>query len=508
LPFTDTSSDPEAVLPDGDDEIFSHLDRARSTAAVRGALWSAVNSIIPTVLNGAVFIVTSQFLAPNDFGLVALAVAIVSFANAFAPASYADALVQNHSIRRSHVDSVFWLILSTSTVLYAVVALSGAIIAYQTGHPLLIYLMPILGLRLIFDNLATVPAALISRSMAFHLFTVRTAISTAVSAAFSIGLILAGLGLWAIVAAQLSASVASCVASYWSIGWRPGLRIKRAALRDLSHYGLYSSGNRFLQMMSLDQILLGSLAGTQMLGIFNFSRRLYQMILDVVGGTLTSVSHTMFASMQHEIAKTREAFLLSTFISSMVAFPAFMGLAAVADDAIPLIFGAQWADAIWPVRGFCVIGLMSSIGVIQATLITSLGKAHWWFFYMLFRNILSVATVWLLWSWGINAIVLAMVIQIIAVWPLTIWMVSRIIDLNPWQYLRQFLRPAMAFLMLLAATTGVGMAMSGAAPVLRLLAGIAAGGIAYLAVIGLTCRPELTTLVRAVLKKRQDRSAA
>ena len=70
----------------------------------------------------------------------------------------------------------------------------------------------------------------------------------------------------------------------------------------------------------LGPVILGSFAGTHSLGLFNFSRHLFQMILDLVGGALSSVTQALLASMQTDAAETREAFLTTTFLASLVDF--------------------------------------------------------------------------------------------------------------------------------------------------------------------------------------------
>ena len=484
--------------------VYAHLDSQRSRAAVNGAFWSALNSLIPTLFNSGVFVVTSRFLLPHDFGIVAIALSIVSFVTGIGPAAFGEALIQQQTVRRSHLDTIFWLCFSTSAVLYLALILCIPLLARVVGQDAIAPLLPVLGLKIFFDIMATVPNALIGRSMSYHLFALRTAISTILSSSACLALILAGFGLWALVIAQVASSFASCVASFWGAGWRPGFRIHYAALRELAHYGIFASANRFLQLMSLDQLILGSLAGPTALGVYNFSRRLYQMIQDVIAGGLTSVSHTLLSSLQSDPAKVREAFLITTFGCALVAFPSFMGLAAVAGDAIPVIFGDHWMSAIWPVRGFCVIGLMGGIGVIQASLITSQGKSNWWFYYQLGRSVLTLITVFFLWSYGITVIVAAMALQIILLWPITLWMVSRIIDLRISAYLLQFLGPTIAYLGLLSGTIGIGAVLPHASPTLRLIAEIATGGLFYIALIYLCCRDRVMTIARVVIGHRKS----
>ncbi len=321
-----------------DDIVFEHLSENRSRAALRGAFWSALDTLIPTALNSLVFIVTSRYLQPQDFGLVALAYSIVSFASGFGPTAFGEALIQQQSIRRSHLDTVFWLSLASAAVLYGVLFLASPYLAHAVGHDEIAAILMILALRIFFDMMSIVPNALIGRTMSFHLAAMRTGIATFVSAVICLALIVAGFGLWALAIAQIAAPAAGCVAAFWGARWLPGWRIKYSSLRDLLHYGVFASGNRFLQTMNLDQLIIGTLVSPAALGIYNFSRRLFEMINNVVAGGLTSVSHALLSSLQNYQAKVRGAFLMATFVCSLVSFPSFMSLDSVAAYAFRVAF--------------------------------------------------------------------------------------------------------------------------------------------------------------------------
>ena len=161
-----------------DEVVFEHLSENRSRAALRGAFWSALDTLIPTALNSLVFVVTSRFLLPQDFGLVALAFAIVSFASGFGPTAFGEALIQQKSIRRSHLDTVFWLSFASAAILYAALFLLSPFLAHWVGHDDIVKLLLIIGLKIFFDMMIIVPNALIGRTMSFHLAAARTAIAT------------------------------------------------------------------------------------------------------------------------------------------------------------------------------------------------------------------------------------------------------------------------------------------------------------------------------------------
>ncbi len=481
---------------------YAHAQTKRASLAVSGAAWSFLNSIVPTLLNSLVFIVSSRFLMPQDFGVVALVASFVSFATALAPIALGEALIQHKNIHKSHLDSVFWLCLLSAFILYIVFIFASPIIAQKIKHPELIIFLPILGLRLIFDLSATVPNALIARAMSFHLIAARTIIATLISSVICITLILWGYGIWALVLSQLTVSIASCVAAMLGAKWIPGFDVKSCALRELFRYGLFASGNRFLATMNLDQIIIGTFIGTAPLGIYNFSRRLFQMLNDAIAGALNPVSHALLSSLQSEKEKVRDAFLFATFGSSLVSFPVFMGLAAIAGEAIPLVFGAHWGDAIEPTRWFCLIGLMSCIGVIQASLINSQGKNNWWFYYQLFRQILTISTIFILKDESVSFIVMVMALQTLLFWPITIVLVTKIIQIKIRNYLRQFLEPLFASAAMLGAVMLIGFFYHEISPISRLLLEVACGSLVYTLTLFSISRQKIVVIFQSLVKRK------
>lgn len=493
----------ELDRPTDGDPKYAHLTTKRSSAALLGAFWSAINSFVPTLLNSLVFVVSSRYLMPHDFGIVALTASVISMAGAFAPAAFGEAMIQQKHIRRCHLDTVFWLCAISSLLIYGILVTFSPMIATKISQPAISVFLPILGLKLFFDVTAVVPYALIVRAMSFHLLAMRTIITAVISGAISIILLMSGYGIWALVISQLTVSIVGWLAAFLAAKWLPGFEISIKALRDLYQYTLFASGNRFISAINPDQIIIGSIIGPAPLGIFNFSRRMFQMLNDVLSGSLASVSHTLLSSLQTEKSKMREAFLLATYGASIIAFPAFIGLAAIAGDVIPLVFGIQWDDAIWPTRWFCMIGIMSCIGVIQSSLITSQGKNHWWFYYQLFQQAITILVLILLVNRGINVIVMAMALQTLFVWPITLVMVTNIIDIKITAYLRHFVEPMLSSILMLVTVLVIAYIFRQNSPAIRLTTEIIFAIFTYTLAIYIFSRDKILTIVRAFLNRNK-----
>ncbi|MDB5613605.1 MAG: lipopolysaccharide biosynthesis protein, partial [Devosia sp.] len=322
-----------------------HLTKGRAAAAIKGTLWSLVSSFVPGVLGFLVFLASSRVLSPTEFGTVAFAVSIASVGVALAPAGFREALIQRQQITSAHLNTVFWLCVGAALVIYAALCAAGSFIGTAAGQPLLASLIPLVGARVIFDMAAAVPNALIVRTMSFKMLALRTTVASVVTALVCLGLLWAGFGLWALAFSQLAGSIAACIGAMVGARWLPQLQFDRDALRDLRAFGLFSNGNHFITTINIDQLLIGALMGPTWLGIYSFSRRIFQILTDLIAGALNLVSYSLLSSMQSEPKKLREAYLMGTFASSVVAFPVFAGLALVAPDLIPFAFGESWVSA-------------------------------------------------------------------------------------------------------------------------------------------------------------------
>jgi teichuronic acid exporter len=429
------------------------LPPTRSVLALRGVFWSAVNVAVPTLSSLLVFVLTSRLLTPADFGVVALAAALAAAAAALVPAGFGDALVQRMEKDPAVLDSVFWLCVGAGAALYGVLVTLAPTAARLFHAPALTVLVPVLGLRVIADTAAVVPTALVTQALSFHLIALRTLVATLVSAALSIGLLLVGFGLWALVASLLANASVGSIAIFWSAGWTPRARFRLRDVRVLSGYGAFASGTRVLNYLGTqaDQAVVGLVLGTVQLGFYTYARRVFWILNNITSGTLNTVAHPLFAGVQDDRARVRRGFLLATFLASVIAFPLFVGLGCVADRAIPLVSGPQWTPALWPVRILCALGIIACIGMLQAGLITSLGRANWWFYYQLGTNLLNIPIIVLFAPYGTSALLLAMAGKSYLLWPVPVAMTLRLLSMRAGAYLAQFVAPLVAALAMSAA---------------------------------------------------------
>lgn len=493
-------SGPDNVRTVDSKDYFALPQSGRANSAAKSVVWAALNSIIPAIITAVVFTISSRFLTPAEFGLVALSSAIAAFAGSFSPAGFGQALIQRRHIQKQHADSVFWLCLLSAAVLYAVLLLVAPMLASWLAEPKLLLLVAVLGIRIFFDLGGVVPNAFLVRTMSFKQLAIRSVLGSAIGGGVCLALIAAGHTVWALVIAQLATSFVFCAASFLAIRWKPGLAWSRAALSDLKRIGGFSSGHRFFNQLSLDQILIGATLGTAPLGLYAFAKRVFQLLNDAIAGAFGNVSHALFSSLQTEKDKLREAFLLSTFASASLAFPVFFGLATVAHTAVPVLFGPQWVDAVPVLQLFCVIGVLSCIGMVQGSLINSQGHAGWWFGYIGLKQLASIIAILAIHRFGIIPLMLALSVVTICFWPFALARVMTIIGMGWQSYLGSFAAPLFASMAMFPATA---ILQSEETSIALLLGQILIGAITYVVVMATLSYKKLHSIYDLTVRRRR-----
>ncbi len=97
-----------------------------------------------------------------------------------------------------------------------------------------------------------------------------------------------------------------------------------------------------------------------------------------------------------------------------------------------------------------MIGMMAGLGIVQAALIRSQGRADWWFWYQAGVQLTALPLIALLYPYGLGLMMLSLAVRTILLWPLTIRMTLRILDMRLASYLNSLRGPIGASLLMAA----------------------------------------------------------
>lgn len=421
----------------------------KSKKAFIGFFWYFISSLFPAVSGVIVFSLASRSIIPGELGTVTLATTITILLAGFCAVGFGDALIQFKKIDNGHINSVFFITISSSILLYILSNLVVFYIDLKPFNELFRIVYPIISIKLIIDSCSIVPLALLTRTMEFKAIGVRTIYCTIGSFIVSIPILYYGGGIWALVFSQLISSLVSAIILWRSSRYRPSFSFNKSKYIDISGFGITTTVSKLVTSINVDNIVIGFVGNATTLGIYAFSRRVFGVISDVINGALANVSYPLYASYQEQFEQLRRVYLKTTFISALVGMPTFLGMILISPDIVPIIFGEQWATAVPALQCCCAIGFISCIGSLQMSLLKGLGRTSWILKYQLCQQIATAFTALFFSHYGATIVMLALVIKTYLIWPSTVFYISSVLKVKIVDYLYNFLKPILASLFML-----------------------------------------------------------
>ena len=360
-----------------------HEARALAPRVAKGVRWSLLDLTLQQGMRFAVTITLARLIAPEDFGLLVMALVFSALAGLVGDLGLGPALVQRRSITQQHVSTAFVVTVVVGAALSLCLFLaSGPIAGFYDQSDLqavLIALSPVFLCR----GLAGVPRDLLRRSMRFDQLALASIIAVALGGAVGIVMGIQGAGIWALSAQVVVETLAStCLAlllAWRTRAWSPGLSFDRQALRELVGFGAFVSGTRIASyaVTNIDNLIVGKILGPISLGLYNLAYRLMLFPILRVADVVANVTMPALASLQDEPLRVAPAFHKAAKYVAVLCFPASLGIAVAAPVLIPALFGANWTAAIGVTQVLALNGPRLALARLSGAVYEGMGKPAW-----------------------------------------------------------------------------------------------------------------------------------
>jgi O-antigen/teichoic acid export membrane protein len=476
--------------------------------AVKGIFWSGAQIWGGRAVSLLMFILLSRLLNPEAFGLVAMASLFLQFIQTFEDQGFGDAIVQRVDLQPEHLDTAFWTNLGIGCILTLICISCSGLIARLFHQPQLESIILWLSITFVLSGLSNTQQAILRRQLGFKELALRSFSAIFVSGVIGVVLAFLGFGVWSLVAQGLINGVIGVVV-LWSVShWRPSFRFSKKHFRDLISFGSNIIGINILNFLNghADDLLIGYFLGPTILGFYTIAYKLLTTMTELLTSVTNAVALPTFSRLQNDSERLQRAFYQAVHYTSLISFPAFIGVAIVAPEIIPTFFGPQWTLSIPVLQILAFIGILHSIFYFHNSLVIALGKPSWRFRMILLNAVTNVIGFLLVVRWGIIAVAAVYVVRGYLVSPIEFWMVRKLAQINLKSYFHQFLGPFLGSLAMTATIFGlkylIGRVLS--LP-LQLAIYVLAGGIIYLLIVKLiepSLWPQLLRLLRLLLPEK------
>ena len=319
-------------------------------SAIKGGFWYATSTATTALADLALVALLSRILSPSDFGVMAMVMLVLGFAVAYIDLGLSSAVIQRRNITQEQFSTVYWLSLLCGVMLCIGVTATSPLLALFLKEPLLRSLLPVASTCLILIAIGQPFDWMLEKELRFETLAKMDIAKSVIGVLVSIIGVAFDQGVWALIWGYLCR---------WGVGtvwllvvglprWKPLLLFHPKEMHGFVRFGFYQLGERTIINLNYrtDQLLVGTLLGTQQLGYYNFAINTLLQPVCSLSPILLRIALPVFSQVQNDPSTLRLHYLKMMRLINTLNAPLLFGLAALAPFFVPILFGAQWTPAI------------------------------------------------------------------------------------------------------------------------------------------------------------------
>lgn len=325
-------------------------------SVTRNVGWSVLSKTSTFGLKFVTVPILARLLSPEEFGAVAVALAVVQFLAMIGGAGLASALILEKEEDEETIHSVFWANLAIACLMAAGLYIWAEPLAGWFGAADAAYLLRLMCLLVPLQLAGDVAYALVARRMQFGKDALWSMISESLAAIAAVIMALMGFGVWALVAQLFVAGAIRLAGLYHVSHYMPRFFFRMEGVVRLARYSLGLMGSEIANFVTFQSpmVVISRFLGLADAGAYSAANRFSSIPNQAVLSGVMGVLFPAFSAMMHDRVRRSQALMLSTQVTTLLLAPMMFGLWALAKPAMLLLFGAQWAAA-WPVLGLLAL---------------------------------------------------------------------------------------------------------------------------------------------------------
>jgi polysaccharide transporter, PST family len=413
----------------GLDEPVADVDRSEwRRRSVHGTAASIASQAIRLVVQMGSQVLLARLLAPSAFGLVAMVVPVVWFAQLFGQLGLLEAVIQRPTISQAELSGLFWVNLAVGLGLALLLIAASPAIVWLYAEPQTATIAQCLSAVLVFGACSALPMALMNRRLRFVALAVIDVVTTAVAAVVGVGAALAGFGFWSLVAMQIANAAGIMVLAWSFAGWRPSWPRRVAGMYSLLRFGSQVTASSLVHALSynVDNVLLGMTWGAVPLGFYERGMRLMLRPVLQMAMPFTRVAVPLLSRLQDEPQRYRAAYTRLLRAVLFATTPAIIFATVMAHHLVLLVLGPRWLPAAPLFIWFGVGALLTPINFSTNWLFISQNRARQELRWNIVEAVIALCAALAGLPWGAEGVAAAMVIASVLLWtPPLCWAATR-----------------------------------------------------------------------------------
>jgi lipopolysaccharide exporter len=465
--------------------------------ATRSGFWVIVSYGGNRFLGLIRTIILARLLIPADLGLVGLAEVTTGFLALLTEVGMTQALIHRQDVENKVLDTAWMISILRGLLLGGVTFLAASLIAAFFETPALKPILQVMSCVFVINGLNSIGLILLRKGLDFRKVAyyevaanMLNLISVTVAAYYL-------RNAWALILGTVIQAGFVLVTSYILHPYRPRLRWRSDAAKELLDYGKYilGSGIVFYLLTQGDDALVGKVLGTGALGLYGLAYKVSNMPSTTITRMIGQVALPLYAQLQNDVQALRTAYLRILKITSIVVIPFSGGLFVLAPELVRVLYGEKWMPMVPSFMILCIYGLERAIDSSSASIFQAIGRPRVLFHFTLFKLAVMVSIIYpLTINLGIFGTSIATTVSAIAVALVVMPTVAKALKTDLATLLKPLAGPSLSTTVMMAALYLIKMPGWLTSNVFCLIGLVVVGFVVYVVVLYLADRPAFDEL--------------
>lgn len=332
----------------------------------RGLWWMGGATLAMRLLDVGGTLIVLQFLGPREMGLATLAWSFAVAMEAFNGLGAGQALVRQKEMTHAELSGLFWFCTLLGVAAVAVMWALAPFLALFYANWRLYPMIVVAASKLIFVGAALVPLQVLTRNLDFKTSGAAQTIATLGESVTKVVLVLAGMGAWGLVLANVARGLYLFLALCWLAPFRPSFTAADASTRRSVRFGLRVATASILYHVyrNMDFLLIGRFLGTAAVGLYRAAWDLGMTPLEIILQVVNRVQYPIYARLQSHQEELTRAFYRSVRSLLLLLGPLAALICFASPDIFHLIGGGKWLPSIPLVQVLVWASLLRGIALL------------------------------------------------------------------------------------------------------------------------------------------------
>lgn len=344
-----------------------------------GFFWLGGVKAVNVIFQFAILAILARLLSPSEFGLIGLALIVVSFSEIFNDMGFGPAVTQKKELSQTDYSTAFWGSIGFGVIIVSVVQLFAHQLAIFFKNDSLELILRVISVVILFNSIKTVPLGYMYREMQYKKLSL-IQIASYVLGYGAVGITLAYLdyGVWSLVYAVIAHTFLSLVLYFFLSKKKPGFSINWQSFKLLLNFGGGYSLTKLFSFIANrgDKIVIGRILGIEALGLYERSYQIVRQSSAMIGEVIDKALFSPIARKQHKRNIIAEIYLDMTYIFAIVFLPLSAFIYLNSGNLIGILLGDNWGQATPIAEGFSFMVFFVIATRISSTIANSLGDVY------------------------------------------------------------------------------------------------------------------------------------